>query len=118
MKLFIKHLLLLILLSTQSFGFSNNPPVANAGPDITTTTNTYIVISGSATDGDGDSLTYKWENSSGQVLATSKSFVYPTNNTGTYTLTFIATDPEGDYDTDKMSITINLPWRNSRRCML
>ena len=40
---------------------ANNAPAVNAGSDYTVPNNTPIVLTGSATDSDGDSLTYLWE---------------------------------------------------------
>jgi len=39
----------------------NTPPTANAGADYTIPASTPFVLTGSGTDGDGDSLTYGWE---------------------------------------------------------
>jgi subtilisin-like proprotein convertase family protein len=60
---------------------SNNPPVAEAGPNYTIPKGTAFILRGSATDADGgDTLTYCWEqNNSAQV--TSANFG-PTNPTG------------------------------------
>jgi subtilisin-like proprotein convertase family protein len=40
---------------------ANTPPVANAGPDHTIPFGTPFILSGSATDVNGDTLTYCWE---------------------------------------------------------
>ncbi|GAB5564779.1 MAG: hypothetical protein Wins2KO_18420 [Winogradskyella sp.] len=41
---------------------TNNPPVANAGPNYTIPNGTAFILKGSATDADsGDTLTYTWE---------------------------------------------------------
>ena len=63
---------------------TNNPPVADAGPNYTIPNGTAYVLKGSATDADGgDMLTYCWEqNNDGTV--TSGSFG-PTSTTGATT---------------------------------
>ncbi|GIR70443.1 MAG: hypothetical protein CM15mP74_16940 [Halieaceae bacterium] len=48
-------------LTNSTTSATNNIPVVNAGADYTVPNNTPLVLSGSATDSDGDSLTYLWE---------------------------------------------------------
>jgi hypothetical protein len=43
----------------------NSDPIANAGPDMTVNENTMVVLSGSGSDPDGDTLTYSWVQMSG-----------------------------------------------------
>jgi hypothetical protein len=40
---------------------SNNPPSVTVSPNLTTAPNTPFTLTGSATDPDGDALTYQWE---------------------------------------------------------
>ena len=40
---------------------NNSIPTANAGSDVTVPANTPLLLTGSATDADGNSLTYSWE---------------------------------------------------------
>ena len=42
-------------------GAVNSPPAVDAGDDFTVPNNTPLVLTGSATDADGDPLTYLWE---------------------------------------------------------
>jgi len=48
----------------------NNPPQANAGPNVTTSTEGQdsIVMAGTATDPDGNTLRYRWRMDNGAVL--------------------------------------------------
>ncbi len=48
-------------LTNSTTSATNNIPVVNAGADYTVPNNTPLVLSGSATDSDGDDLTYLWE---------------------------------------------------------
>lgn len=45
----------------QIISLSNNPPIANAGPDYTIPKSTAFVLRGQGSDPDGDVLTYTWE---------------------------------------------------------
>lgn len=45
----------------------NTPPVANAGADYVIPIGTAFVLEGSATDADGDSLTYDWEQMNNEI---------------------------------------------------
>ncbi|WP_395814185.1 myxosortase-dependent M36 family metallopeptidase [Archangium minus] len=50
---------------------SNRPPVANAGADVTAVENTKVTLTGSASDEDGDSLSYSWTQESGPAVTLS-----------------------------------------------
>ncbi|NIP18165.1 MAG: hypothetical protein GWM87_08410, partial [Xanthomonadales bacterium] len=43
-------------------------PVANAGPDQTVQELTVVNLSGSATDANGDPITYSWAQTAGQMV--------------------------------------------------
>ncbi len=45
----------------------NTPPVANAGADFTIPKGTAFILKGSATDANGDSLTYCWEQTNTEI---------------------------------------------------
>lgn len=95
-----------ILLGTT---VSNQPPVADAGPDDTreaTGPSTDVTLDGSASsDPDGDALTYTWTDATGAEVATGVS---PTLSlaVGTYTFTLTVADPSGERDTDEVVITV------------
>lgn len=56
--------------SSISNGATNQPPAADAGPDITTEAGRVLRLSGqSSTDNDGDELTYNWVQTSGVELS-------------------------------------------------
>ena len=48
----------------------NNPPTVSAGPAQTVDSESSVTLSGSATDPEGDSLTYSWEQVSGPSVGT------------------------------------------------
>ena len=48
-------------ITNPSTGATNNVPSANAGSDYSVPRSTALILNGSATDSDGDSLTYLWE---------------------------------------------------------
>jgi len=61
--------------------YVNHPPVANAGPDQPVDEGTAVHLSGSATDPDGNILTYKWTQLSGPPITLSD----PTDPNATFT---------------------------------
>jgi len=53
---------------------SNQPPVADAGPDQTVDGNTTVMLNGeSSTDADGNALSYRWQQTSGPNVALSST---------------------------------------------
>ncbi|MDB2365856.1 proprotein convertase P-domain-containing protein [Luminiphilus sp.] len=48
-------------INSPQTGATNNAPAVNAGGDYTVPSSTPLILSGSATDADGDALTYLWE---------------------------------------------------------
>ena len=71
-----------------SINNNNAAPVVNAGPDYIIPTSTAFILKGAATDANGDTLTYNWEQTDNQVNGGFPSnFVVampplPTNNAG------------------------------------
>jgi len=91
---------------TYSFG-TNQLPVADAGPDVTTTARTVITFNGSGSyDIDGTITSYAWnfgDNSTGSGVTATHSYT----KTGTYTVNLTVTDDKGatTYDTAIVTIT-------------
>ena len=76
---------------------TNRAPTANAGADNTVTVGVPHVLSGTASDPDGDPLTYSWTVLSGPAgstltNATTLTPSFTANAAGTYTLRLTATD--------------------------
>ncbi|MFY2561803.1 myxosortase-dependent M36 family metallopeptidase [Corallococcus terminator] len=68
----------------------NRPPVANAGADQIVNERTAVTVAGSATDADGDALTYTWTQFSGSAVTLSGA--------DTATVTFTAPEVASDRD--------------------
>ena len=91
---------------------ANRRPTADAGRDATySTASRGILLRGSGTDPDGDSLTYRWEHISGQAVnltdtnkPTARFTDLGENFTSTFRLT--VTDEHGASDSDEVTIII------------
>jgi len=91
---------------------SNQPPVANAGPDQSIVSPTSVTLVGSGTDSDGTVTSYLWTKVSGP---TSGFIVSPTSATtvvsglgqGTYVFQLLVTDNSGSTGADTVSIVVN-----------
>ena len=87
---------------------TNQPPVANAGPDDWVLRGNYT-FNGSATDNDGYITNYTWNFTYNSVMrymyGTTPSFNFQI--IGTYPVTFKVTDDEGAFGWDNMTLTIN-----------
>lgn len=92
----------------------NTLPTANAGADATVVPGGTQALSGSATDIDGDTLTYQWTQVSGPTVAITNpgaanaSFVAPAANGSVQTLTFelVANDGFGNSAPDQVTFTV------------
>ena len=99
-------------------GASNNPPIANAGNDMTVDENTSAsIVSESISDPDGDALTYTWSCNGGSVSPSSGTDSPPYNlnaaynaplvsGTDVYTCTLNVSDGSLS-DSDTTQITVN-----------
>ncbi|MFP2956409.1 myxosortase-dependent M36 family metallopeptidase [Myxococcus sp. 1LA] len=92
---------------------ANQAPTANAGADVSTTSGSNVGLSGTATDPDGDTLTYSWAQTSGPAVTLTgantltPSFTAPTVTEAT-TLVFELTVSDGTATaTDSVSVTVN-----------
>ncbi len=90
-------------------------PVANAGPDQTVQELTVVNLSGSATDANGDPITYSWAQTAGQMVtlntpdSAAASFTAPdvtVGNPETLTFELTASDPGGLSSTDTINVTV------------
>ena len=89
----------------------NHAPTANAGPDKTVNENDHVTLDGSGTDPDGDSLTYSWTCTGGNLSdynVAQPTFYAPSVSQDTnYTCTLTVTDSHGlDSDPDSMTVHV------------
>ena len=99
-------------------GNTNNAPVANAGPDQNLTSGTTSAnLSGSATDANGDPITFSWSQISGPTVTIADSSSANTAVTGlsggnTYVFRLSASDGKGGIGVDDVQITVQSPPSN------
>ena len=87
---------------------SNQPPVADAGPDQSVEASgpdgASVTLDGSgSTDPDGDTLSYEWTGPFGTAGGATPSVSLPL---GASTVTLTVTDPSGESSTDTVTITV------------
>ncbi len=96
--------------SDFTVSITNLPPVANAGPDMSTEWGVPITLAGSAVDPGSDEqpfLTYSWNFGDGSPSASGgASAVHAYAAPGTYTATLTACDPEVACGTSTMHVTV------------
>ena len=93
---------------------SNLPPTVNAGTDQTVVAGSAVTLSATASDPEGDLLTYVWTQTSGPNVALTNSasltpsFTAPAKTAADQVLTFqlIANDGAADSAPDSVSITV------------
>lgn len=97
---------------------ANRAPTANAGTSLTVVELTPVQLNGSASDPDGDALTYAWTQTAGPNVtinnanAASASFTAPDVAAGApqlLTFRLTATDPEGLSGGSNVNITVQEP---------
>jgi hypothetical protein len=93
-------------------GSPNQLPTADAGNDITVRRNATVSLDGSgSSDSDGDTLAYRWTQTSGApVTLSSNTSARPTfsapNESGTVTFALVASDGKSDSSSDTVSVTV------------
>lgn len=87
----------------------NAPPVANAGGPYTMNEGDTIILNGTATDADNDTLTYSWDlNNDGIYDVTGQSTPFSANDgPSSQTATFKACDTHGGCATSQATISVN-----------
>ncbi|MBV9957571.1 MAG: VCBS repeat-containing protein, partial [Acidobacteria bacterium] len=70
---------------------ANHPPVVNPVSNYTIPISTPFILTGSATDPEGDALTYQWEQNDNATTSGANSVASPTKATGPNWLSFLPT---------------------------
>ncbi|MEA2029710.1 MAG: PKD domain-containing protein [Campylobacterota bacterium] len=83
----------------------NTAPIVDAGSDQSIELGQSASLSATASDSDGDALSYVWSEN-GSVLATTLSFEYTPSSEGNHTLSFSATDEHNATATDSVTVEV------------
>jgi choice-of-anchor B domain-containing protein len=89
---------------------SNSVPIVNAGNDSEFPVGSQVSLIATASDQDGDTLTYQWSQTSGETVlltnADSLEANFIATNDGNYRFTFTATDPDNASDSDSIEVRV------------
>lgn len=89
----------------------NVAPTVSAGNDVTADAGITVSLTGTASDADGDSLTYAWTQLSGTAVILSSSNTLVTSfsgvTAGAYSFQFTATDSNGAASSASVNVTLN-----------
>ena len=85
---------------------TNRSPVVAAGEDLVTDEGGTARLDATATDPDGDALTYAWTPADAVVNATVEDAEVQALDDGSRTLTLTATDPHGAEASDRVEVTV------------
>lgn len=98
---------------------ANTVPIANAGPDQAVDAGSTVTLSGSATDPDGQTITYEWSQTGGSAVtlssttAASPTFTAPAVAIGDpdviLTFSLIVNDGVASSSADSVTITVSAP---------
>jgi subtilisin family serine protease/PKD repeat protein len=87
---------------------ANQPPVADAGPDLSAYTGDTVTFDGSGSDdADGEIVSYDWDFGDGSPHGTDVIASHVYSAAGTYNVTLTVTDNGGLTDTDNCTATIS-----------
>jgi PKD repeat protein len=88
----------------------DNPPVADAGDDMTLLVDETGAFDGSGSyDVDGAIVSYSWDFGDGSAAASGVTATHPYAVAGTYTVTLTVTDDDGSTGTDTLTVTVLTP---------
>ena len=84
-------------------------PVANAGEDITAYVNAVTVLNGSVSTDNVGVVNYFWTfTDGGPIFLTGENVTYVFTSTGSYDVTLNVSDAEGNWDTDIVTVTVDV----------